>query len=113
MKLEIELEAYRWYQNGDHPDDEYEKGTGNEGKIVRRYRNPKCDGQTICPAFCGYIMHDHGWLYSVENGQIICPGDWVIKGANGIYFSVHPSIFEEMTRNSGDIIKRRNVLDGR
>ncbi len=64
----------RWFQNGDHPRDEYKRGTGNEGKVVRRYRNPDVDGQTVCET-CGYIMHDHGWL---DDGITVCPGAWII-----------------------------------
>ena len=65
-KKPIVIEASQWFENGDHPNDGVErftkgifKGELFEGKIVRYYRTPECDGQDICKK-CGKIRHIHG-----------------------------------------------------
>ena len=95
MKIKIEIEAHRWFQNGDHPDDEYKKGSGNEGKLVRRYRLPECDGQVVCQN-CNYIMHDHGWMDTIEGGMIVCPGDWIVNGVNGVQYPIRKYVVDAM-----------------
>lgn len=80
------IEGYRWFKNGDHPEDNCEMfnfGFG-EGKVVRYYRTPKDDGRNICPE-CGSKMHDHGWIDQAMDPSIVCPGDWVIKTGAGFY----------------------------
>jgi hypothetical protein len=79
---------HRWFQNGDHPLDAYEKGTPNEGKLVRRYRTPDLDGKNTC-AGCGYLMHDHGWIDIGEPGHVVCPGDWIIQSTEGNFYPQH------------------------
>jgi len=74
-----------WWKNGDHPNDDvfrpYED-TGKipteprEGKVVRYFRNPTVDHNSICDS-CGYIMNDHGWIDSGGDGQKVCPGQYV------------------------------------
>ena len=71
------VDAYRWFQNGDHPSDEFFQGSGTEGKVVRRYRRPDVDGFSICER-CGFFMHDHGWLGDEVGAGTVCPGDWII-----------------------------------
>lgn len=93
-KLPIEVEANQWFQNGDHPEDDYFIGTGVEGKIVRRYRHPDMDGKNECKN-CGYLMHDHGWIDTLEGGHIVCPSDWIIKGVKGEFYPCKPDIFEQ------------------
>ena len=85
--MPIENEVHQWFQNGDHPLDCYEKGTVNEGKLVRRYRTPDLDGQDICN-YCGYLMHDHGWIDTSERGHVVCPGDWIAKDKNGEFYPI-------------------------
>jgi len=74
-----------WRENGDHPHDNSilipDEEIGDflsEGKVVRRYRTPKFDGQEVCKK-CKDIMHNHGWIeeYHCIKDQIICPGDEV------------------------------------
>lgn len=98
------FEASRWFKNGDHPQD-YEKdrevldrpGTelavvpaaecrarGWEGQIVRHFRRPDVDGRSLCRT-CGRPMHDHGWIDQGEDCYDVCPGDWVITLAPGLY----------------------------
>ncbi len=101
-KKPVEVEAVQWWKNGDHSEDdvfrEFED-TGKkpsvprEGLVVRYYRTPDLDGQDKCE-HCGRIMHDHGWIETLEGGHIVCPGDWVITGVKGEYYPCKPEIFE-------------------
>ena len=98
MKFRIKpviIEAYRWFQNGDHPKDECEKGSGCEGKLVGRYRRPECDGRDVCKR-CGHIMHDHGWIDTLEYRDVVCPGDWILEGINGEFYPRSSDAFEAM-----------------
>ena len=92
-KKPIIIEAYQWFKNGDHPEDDAVDGT-IEGKIVRYFRSPDIKGHTKCK-YCGKIMSRHGWIDTLEGGHIVCPGDWIIKGVKGEYYPCKPDIFEE------------------
>ncbi len=88
-KKPVVIEATQWWKNGDHPEDGKDvfaegefKGELLEGKVVRYYRTPECDGQVVHNR-CGRIMHDHGWIDTLEGGYIVCPSDWVITGVAG------------------------------
>jgi len=91
-KKPVVVEAHQWFQNGDHPLDEYERGTVNEGKLVRRFRDPDVPGTNIC-AICDHIFHDHGWIDTLECGHIVCPGDYIIRGVAGELYLCKPAIF--------------------
>ena len=100
-KKPIEVEAHRWWRNGDHPMDATFAITApngfdypSEGKIVRYYRHPSVDGARPCE-HCGRVMHDHGWIDTLEGGHIVCPGDWIITGVNGEHYPCKPDIFEK------------------
>jgi hypothetical protein len=80
-KKPVVIEATPWFRNGDH-------------LVVGYYRTPECDGQEEC-SHCGRIMHDHGWIDTLERGYIVCPGDWIITGVQGEYYLCKPDIFEE------------------
>lgn len=108
MKERLEaIEANRWHQNGDHPEDEYKKGVLTEGKLVRRYRTPSMDGMDTCEK-CGFLMHDHGWIDEGGEGHVVCPGDWIITDVEGNHYPVRPAIFydEYDELNSGTNWKR-------
>ena len=98
-KKPVVVEAYVWWENGDHPDDNcgiFNAGNGDfrgEGKVVRYYRTPECDGKTMCK-HCGKTMHEHGWIDTLEGGHIVCPGDYVITGVQGERYPCKPDIFE-------------------
>lgn len=79
-------DAYRWFRNGDHPNDGCIEQDGNggidcsdhkEGLVVRYYRHPQVSGESICRR-CFGRMHDHGWIDHGESGQTVCPGDWIV-----------------------------------
>lgn len=110
-KKPVVIEASQWFKNGDHPLDyavaregfeggelrswsgEETKALGWEGDVVRYYRNPQDDGQRQCER-CGTIMHEHGWIDTLEGGHIVCPGDWIITGVAGERYPCKPAIFE-------------------
>lgn len=117
-KKPVVIEAAQWFKNGDHPLDyskthdgfaegelvqfgpEYRKERQWEGDIVRYYRDPGVDGNTTCK-HCGDIMHNHGWIDTLEGGHIVCPGDWIITGVQGEHYPCKPDIFE-MTYEKAD-----------
>ena len=61
---------------------------------VGYYRTPACDGQKKC-THCGDIMHNHGWIDTLEGGHTVCPGDWIIKRIKGEMYPCKPDIFEQ------------------
>jgi len=61
---------------------------------VGYYRTPEIDGQDKCK-YCDIIMHDHGWIDTIEGGHIVCPEDWIIKGIEGEFYSCKPKIFQK------------------
>ena len=100
-KKPVVIEATQWFKNGDHPNDGTErfkdgefKGELLEGKVVRYYRTPECDGEEQCPK-CGNNMHWHGWIDTLEGGHIVCPGDWIITGVQNEHYPCKPDIFEQ------------------
>lgn len=112
-KKPVVIEASQWFRNGDHPLDyskDHQGFRGNkvvtytadfrrngnwEGDIVRYYRNPEDNGERLC-CYCNDIMHNHGWIDTLEGGHIVCPGDWIITGVRGEHYPCKPDIFEEM-----------------
>ena len=100
-KRPIVIAATQWFKNGDHPDDDcfrpYED-TGilpkeaREGAVVRYYRHPRMDGQTVC-AHCNLIMHVHGWIDTLEGGHTVCPRDWIITGIKNEHYPCKNDIF--------------------
>lgn len=104
------IEATQWFKNGDHPEDYTEervwtengevtmkpgsffKDHDYEGGVVRYYRHPGVDGQSKCQ-HCGRIMHDHGWIDTLEGGHNVCPGDWIITGIKGERYPCKADIF--------------------
>lgn len=120
-KKPVVIEATQWFKNGDHPNDfdaekvGFENGelrtwtgaevkaNGWEGQVVRYYRNPRDDENRLCGsedvscnnnAPCGHIMHNHGWIDTLEGGHIVCPGDWIITGVKGERYPCKPDIFD-------------------
>ena len=109
-KKPVVIEATQWFKNGDHPDDykerrsgfegghlttfspEHAKAKGWEGDVVRYYRTPDTPSTRRCE-HCGTIMHEHGWIDTLEGGHIVCPGDWIITGVKGERYPCKPDIF--------------------
>ena len=111
-KKPVVIEATQWYKNGDHPLDyskqftsfqngrvtsippSHRKDHNWEGDIVRYYRDPYVDERKACN-HCGDIMHNHGWIYTLEGGHIVCPGDWIITGVKGEHYPCKPDVFSQ------------------
>lgn len=110
-KKPVVITAHQWFMNGDHPDDykhsrtgfqngqiavfdgDYAKSENWEGDIVRYYRHPGVDGESLCEQ-CGKRHHEHGWIDTLEQGHRVCPGDWIIKGVKGEFYPCKPDVFE-------------------
>jgi hypothetical protein len=100
-KKPVIVEAHQWFKNGDHPEDGTEKfadgefkGELYEGRVVRYFRRPDVDGQSICSE-CGQTFHVHGWIDTKEDGHRVCPGDWIITGVEGERYPCKPNIFDK------------------
>lgn len=98
-KRPIEVDAYRWWRNGDHPDDGIDKAV--EGLVVRYYRHPGVDGGLVHGEMadsrrlmCRATMDEHGWIDTLEGGHTVCPGDWIVTGVQGERYPVEPSVFD-------------------
>ena len=101
-KKPVVIEATQWFRNGDHPNDydDYDdsdfdrlrEDLPTEGKVVRYFRNPEISGDKECSK-CDNIMHDHGWIDTLEGGHIVCPGDFIITGVKGEIYPCKPDIF--------------------
>ena len=84
-KKPVVIEAYKFDRVGTPLE--------REPQDVGYYRNPRMDGQRECQN-CKRIMHDHGWIDTLEGGHIVCPGDWIITGVKGEKYPCKPDIFE-------------------
>ena len=109
-KKPVVIDATQWFKNGDHPLDYsrdhegFERGEMRtfttaerkenawEGDIVRYFRRPDIDGESLCK-HCSKRMHIHGWIDTKEGGHIVCPGDWIITGVAGENYPCKPEIF--------------------
>lgn len=85
-KKPVVIEAYQWFEVS-----EFDK---NVIRDVDYYRHPNIDGQNDCK-HCSNIMHNHGWIDTLEGGHIVCPKDWVITGVQGEKYPCKPDIFEK------------------
>ena len=110
LKKPVVIEAAQWFKNGDHPLDytkthpgldggemrdftpEERKANGWEGDIVRYFRHPDTPGLSVCK-HCQQVMHEHGWIETLEGGHIVCPGDWIITGVKGEHYPCKSDIF--------------------
>lgn len=101
-KKPVVIEASQWFQNGDHPEDDSQlivpvPGDGEpfkrEGKVVRYFRTPSLGGDVVCTQ-CSKIMHEHGWIDTLEGKHVVCPGDWIITGVKDEKYPCKPDIFE-------------------
>ena len=100
-KKPVVIEATQWFKNGDHPGDDCMRpfeDTGKapaiarEGKVVRYFRRPDVDGDIPCRQ-CKDIMHNHGWIDTLEGGHIVCPSDWIIQGVSNEFYPCKNDIF--------------------
>ena len=85
-KKPIVVEAEQWFKVSEYREGVY--------RIVDYYRNPEVDEKTKCKQ-CGDIMHNHGWIDTLEGGHTVCPKDWIIIGIKGEKYPCKPDIFEQ------------------
>lgn len=88
-KRPSEVDAVRWFRNGDHPDD---GPADREGRVVRFWRRPDIPGDAPCPT-CRQPMRAHGWIDTLEDGHRVCPGDWIVTGPFGDRYPVKDFVF--------------------
>ncbi len=91
-KKPVVIEAVQWFKNGDHPLDGDPK---TEGGIVRYFRRPALKNDQEPCRRCSRIMHDHGWIDTLEFGHVVCPGDWIITGVKNERYPIKSDIFEK------------------
>jgi hypothetical protein len=110
-KRPVVIDATQWWKNGDHPLDyskdhdgiengemtviaaDHRRSKGWEGDIVRYFRHPEVDGESLCK-HCEVRMHEHGWIDTLEGGHNVCPGDYIITGVAGENYPCKPAIFD-------------------
>ena len=83
-KKPVVIDAYEWREVS-----AFDLDTDRD---VDYYRTPDLDSQKECE-HCGDIMHNHGWIDTLEGGHIVCPGDMVITGVKGEFYPCKPDIF--------------------
>jgi hypothetical protein len=99
-----EIEAHRWFKNGDHPDDHVGEMVDDpmggpsyerlEGLVVRYFRRPEPEfAGNQHHEVCGYMWHYHGWIDDLEGGHNVCPGDWIATGVQGEHWAIKPDVF--------------------
>lgn len=99
-KKPVIVDAHVWNKNGDHPEDgslPFHDGSGGltEGRVVRRYRNPRVFGRDECQK-CGMQMHEHGWIDCFGCSHTVCPGDIVVTEEDGTRYPCNPDVFMKM-----------------
>lgn len=50
---------------------------------------------------CDGTTHQHGYIETLEGGHVVCPGDMVIRGVEGVY-PCKPDIFEQTYEAVGE-----------
>ncbi len=117
-KKPIPVLCHRWHRNGDHPDDFSDRDNSEgimrrEGMVVRRFvptvTNWSC-------GHCGETAEVHGWIFTMEGGHIVCPGDWIITGIKGERYPCKPDIFAESyepadTRHAAPVVISEEMVN--
>lgn len=71
------VDAVRWHKDGDHPDVRKIYGAGD-----------------MVDDLCGHPSHAHGFLKTPDGTVGVCPGDWIVRKANGELWRLRPAEFE-------------------
>ena len=117
-KKPVVIEAHQWLENNDHPEDRWtDEGVeppGREGHVVRYFRRPDIDGESLCSE-CGVRFHEHGWIDTLEGGHRVCPGDWIITGVKGERYPCKPDIFistyDPVPEHGGSPMSMQEIVD--
>jgi len=81
-KKPVLIDADRWWDNSRNPD-----------LGVAQYYDPEVESWRTCKQ-CGIPFHNHGWVYTLDGGRIVCPGDWIITDEDGVS-TCKPSVFDK------------------
>ncbi len=97
-KKPVVIEAEQWFKV--IYDREAKHGITSEDMPIYHlnvgyFRHPERSGKNKCK-HCGIIMHEHGWIDTLEGGHIVCPEDWIIKGIKGEFYPCKPDIFKKL-----------------
>ncbi len=76
-KKPVIVEAKQWLKHGDHHKVFAVEGEG---------RCFQCDQP---------LLRLHGRVRGLEKLFAVCPGDWIVKNAEGEYYACKPSVFEK------------------
>lgn len=77
----------RWCGMGTHPQD---------GRLIRNLTEKKRSKATC--SHCSQLIHNHGFLNTGGDGQVICPGDYILEDMSGNYFVVSATSFHGLFR---------------
>jgi len=94
-KKPVVIEAEQWFKV------EYDREAGHgitpEDMPIYHldvgYYRSNVSGKIKCK-HCGDIMHNHGWIDTLEGGHNVCPGDWIIVGIKKEKYPCKPDIFK-------------------
>lgn len=85
-KKPIVIQAWPWLRSGDHP------------QVISPPPNCTTKSDIRCEK-CGESSGKHGWIQTLEGGsdgaQLVCPGDWIIKGVKGEFYPCKPDVFAQ------------------
>lgn len=77
-KKHVVIEAQQWFAYGDTT------------QVIKHHGYPY---DRPCKQ-CGFDMHKHGSIETLEGQYVVCPGDWIIKGVKGEFYPCKSDIFE-------------------
>ena len=111
-KKPVTVEAQRWMRSGDHPavgDFRHppvdpttgEISVADDAQLLGEVRHCDTPGK-FRREECRHIMHDHGYISTLEGGHTVCPGDWIVTGVQGEAYPVKPEIFEATYEKAED-----------
>jgi len=85
-KKPVVIEAEQWFGYGDVPEANIIKYSDQQ--MYKFNPTDRCDR-------CGELYINHGFLHTLEGFQIVCPGDYIVKGVEGEFYPCKADIFEK------------------
>jgi hypothetical protein len=76
QKKPVVIEAKQWHAHGDH---EKVKPLASTSDVATHIR--------------GAERERLGYIFTMEGGHIVTPGDWIIQGVKGEFYPCKPDIF--------------------
>lgn len=84
VSVPVEVQAYQWFRVSD-----FCEGVNRD---VDYFRHPDISGLTRCK-HCQNMMHDHGFMETLEGEFTVCPTDYIVTGTHGEKYPVKEKIF--------------------